>query len=79
MSYSILPVTKSNRDLSFVSVCPLQDSIAFLAVCELFILLVTIVAAFIGAYLGLLWIWSGNLLTPIITTPYMTLLRWCTS
>ncbi len=26
-----------------------------------------IIAAFIGAYLGLLWIWSGNLLTPMIT------------
>ena len=26
-----------------------------------------IIAAFIGAYLGLLWIWTGNLLAPIIT------------
>ena len=26
-----------------------------------------IIAAFIGAYLGLLWIWTGNLLTPMIT------------
>jgi len=26
-----------------------------------------IIAAFIGAYLGLLWIWTGNLLTPVIT------------
>jgi uncharacterized protein len=26
-----------------------------------------IIAAFIGAYLGLLWIWTGNLLTPIVT------------
>jgi uncharacterized protein len=26
-----------------------------------------IIAAFIGTYLGLLWIWTGNLLTPMIT------------
>lgn len=26
-----------------------------------------IIAAFIGAYLGLLWIWTGNLLAPMIT------------
>jgi uncharacterized protein len=26
-----------------------------------------IIAAFIGAYLGLLWIWTGNLLAPIVT------------
>jgi len=26
-----------------------------------------IIAAFIGAYLGLLWIGTGNLLTPMIT------------
>lgn len=26
-----------------------------------------IIAAFIGAYLGLLWTWTGNLLTPIVT------------
>jgi membrane protease YdiL (CAAX protease family) len=26
-----------------------------------------IIAAFIGAYLGLLWIWTGNLLTPMVT------------
>jgi CAAX protease family protein len=26
-----------------------------------------IVAALIGAYLGVLWIWTGNLLTPMIT------------
>ena len=26
-----------------------------------------IIAAFIGAYLGCLWIWTGNLLTPMIT------------
>ena len=26
-----------------------------------------IIAAFIGLYLGLLWIWTGNLLTPMIT------------
>ena len=26
-----------------------------------------IIAAFIGVYLGLLWIWTGNLLTPMIT------------
>jgi membrane protease YdiL (CAAX protease family) len=25
-----------------------------------------IIAAFIGAYLGLLWIWTGNLLAPIV-------------
>jgi membrane protease YdiL (CAAX protease family) len=25
------------------------------------------IAAFIGAYLGLLWIWTGNLITPMIT------------
>jgi hypothetical protein len=26
-----------------------------------------LLAALIGAYLGLLWIWTGNLLTPMIT------------
>ena len=26
-----------------------------------------IIAAFIGAYLGLLWIWTGNLLAPMVT------------
>jgi membrane protease YdiL (CAAX protease family) len=26
-----------------------------------------IIAAFIGAYLGLLWIWTGDLMTPMIT------------
>ena len=26
-----------------------------------------VIAAFIGAYLGLLWIWTENLLTPMIT------------
>jgi uncharacterized protein len=26
-----------------------------------------IIAAFIGAYLGFLWIWTGNLLTPMVT------------
>jgi membrane protease YdiL (CAAX protease family) len=26
-----------------------------------------IIAAFIGAYLGLLWIWTGNLITPMMT------------
>jgi uncharacterized protein len=26
-----------------------------------------IIAAFIGAYLGILWIWTGNLLTPMTT------------
>jgi CAAX protease family protein len=26
-----------------------------------------IIAALIGAYLGLVWIWTGNLLTPMIT------------
>jgi len=26
-----------------------------------------IIAAFIGAYLGLLWIWTGNLMAPMIT------------
>jgi hypothetical protein len=26
-----------------------------------------IIAALIGAYLGLLWMWTGNLLTPKIT------------
>jgi hypothetical protein len=26
-----------------------------------------ILAAFVGAYLGLLWIWTGNLLTPMVT------------
>ncbi len=26
-----------------------------------------IIAGFIGAYLGLLWIWSGNLLKPMVT------------
>ena len=26
-----------------------------------------IIGAFIGVYLGLLWIWTGNLLTPMIT------------
>ena len=27
----------------------------------------SIIAALIGLYLGLLWIWTGNLLTPMIT------------
>jgi membrane protease YdiL (CAAX protease family) len=26
-----------------------------------------IITAFIGLYLGLLWLWTGNLLTPMIT------------
>ncbi|MEI6785094.1 MAG: CPBP family glutamic-type intramembrane protease [Verrucomicrobiota bacterium] len=26
-----------------------------------------IVAALLGVYLGLLWMWTGNLLTPMIT------------
>jgi len=26
-----------------------------------------IIAAFIGAYLGMLWIWTGSLLTPMVT------------
>jgi membrane protease YdiL (CAAX protease family) len=30
-------------------------------------MLVTIIAASIGLCLGLLWIWTGNLLTPMIT------------
>ena len=35
--------------------------------CHLLTYTYAIVAAFIGAYLGLLWIWTGNLLTPMIT------------
>jgi CAAX protease family protein len=41
-------------------------SLAFGA-CHLLTLTYAIVAAFIGAYLGLLWMWTGNLLTPMIT------------
>jgi membrane protease YdiL (CAAX protease family) len=33
----------------------------------IFVLLGTIIATFIGLYLGLLWIWTGNLMTPMIT------------
>ena len=42
-----------------------------------------IIVAFIGAYLGLLWIWTGNLLTPMIThavydfVALVYFLRWC--
>jgi membrane protease YdiL (CAAX protease family) len=35
--------------------------------CHLLTWTYAIIAAFIGAYLGLLWIWTGNLLTPMIT------------
>ena len=35
--------------------------------CHLLTWTYSIFAALIGAYLGLLWIWSANLLTPIIT------------
>jgi uncharacterized protein len=41
-------------------------SLAFGA-CHLLTWTYAIVAAFIGAYLGLLWIWTGNLMTPMIT------------
>ena len=35
--------------------------------CHLLTWTYAILAALIGAYLGLLWIWTGNLLTPMIT------------
>lgn len=35
--------------------------------CHLLTWTYAIIAALIGAYLGLLWIWTGNLLTPMIT------------
>jgi uncharacterized protein len=41
-------------------------SVAFGA-CHLLTWTYAIIAAFLGAYLGLLWIWTGNLLTPMIT------------
>jgi CAAX protease family protein len=41
-------------------------SLAFGA-CHLLTWTYAIVAAFIGLYLGLLWIWTGNLLTPMVT------------
>ena len=41
-------------------------SVAFGA-CHLLTWTYAIIAAFIGAYLGLLWIWTGNLMTPMIT------------
>jgi membrane protease YdiL (CAAX protease family) len=34
--------------------------------CHLITWTYAIIAAFIGAYLGLLWIWTGNLLTPMV-------------
>ena len=42
------------------------SSVAFGA-CHLLTWTYAIVAALIGLYLGLLWIWTGNLLTPMIT------------
>lgn len=44
----------------------LLASVAFGA-CHLLSWTYGIIAAFLGAYLGLLWIWPGNLLTPMIT------------
>jgi uncharacterized protein len=35
--------------------------------CHLLTWTYAIIAAFVGAYLGLLWIWTGNLLTPMVT------------
>jgi uncharacterized protein len=35
--------------------------------CHLLTWTYAIIAAFLGGYLGLLWIWTGNLLTPMIT------------
>lgn len=35
--------------------------------CHLLTWTYAIIAALIGAYLGLLWTWTGNLLTPMIT------------
>ena len=35
--------------------------------CHLLTWTYAILAAFIGAYLGLLWIWTDNLLTPMVT------------
>jgi len=35
--------------------------------CHLLTWTYAIIAAFIGAYLGLLWLWTGTLLTPMIT------------
>jgi CAAX protease family protein len=51
-----------------VGVIPALDlaSLAFGA-CHLLTWTYAIVAAFIGAYLGLLWMWTGNLITPMIS------------
>jgi uncharacterized protein len=40
---------------------------ALFGACHLLTWTYAIIAALIGAYLGLLWMWSGNLLTPVIT------------
>jgi uncharacterized protein len=40
---------------------------ALFGACHLLTWTYAIIAAFIGAYLGLLWIWTGNLITPMIT------------
>lgn len=40
---------------------------AFFGACHLITWTYAIIAALIGAYLGLLWIWSGNLFTPMVT------------
>ncbi len=40
---------------------------ALFGACHLLTWTYAIMAAFIGAYLGLLWIWTGNLLTPMVT------------
>jgi membrane protease YdiL (CAAX protease family) len=40
---------------------------AAFGVCHLLTWTYAIIAALIGLYLGLLWIWTGNLLTPMIT------------
>lgn len=40
---------------------------AVFGVCHLLTWAYAIITAFIGAYLGLLWIWTGNLLAPMAT------------
>jgi uncharacterized protein len=40
---------------------------ALFGACHLLTWTYAIIAAFIGAYLGLLWMWTGNLLTPMAT------------
>ncbi len=39
----------------------------FFGACHLITWTYAIIATFVGAYLGLLWIWTGNLLAPMVT------------